>query len=801
LSIAEKNGRVLLCCHAGCSVEEIITKLGLKMRDLFPAAKKTERWKQRATYIYRNESGTPLHRTVRLERRKGAEREKKFPQEHYENGKWIPGLGEVRLVPYRLKKVLAAKRLYIVEGEKDVKTLEKFGLVATTNPMGAGNWRPEYTPHFKDKSVVIFPDNDATGKEHAANVAAALLQVAKSVRVLELPDLPEKGDITDWVNAGGTRKKLKSLVDAAKRLDKKRLAKLKKGWSLSKKQKTTHVPFRVDEKGVFFQNDNGEAEKLAARVDVVAQTRDIDGNNWGRLLEWQDNEKREHKWAMPMDTLATDAGAVRSRLHSEGLPFLSMNRFHRERFNEYLQTAPADRYVTCVNRIGWHDRIYALPDKIFGPRNAESTIYQSKHDTAHHWTVRGTHKDWVENIGRLCIGNSRLILAVSCAFAGPLLHLLSAESGGFHLYGITSTGKTTALLVGGSVCGGGGQAGFVQTWRTTVNGLEAIAEAHNDATLFLDEISQVDPRQAGETAYMLGNGQGKARMTKETTGVRRQLIWTLSYISAGESTLAEHAASAGKQTRGGAEMRLLNIEADAGRKMGLFEHLHGAASPATFSMQLQQGAKRYYGTPFRKFLFRLTRRRKSSKLFIKKFRKLFLKSVLPDDPTGEVSRAADRFALIGAAGELATEWGLTGWGEGEAKKAAKRLFREWCDSRETSGSSDMHQAVEQVKAFLQTHKQSRFEEIGSYTSDKLMIREQAGFIRCIQDDYEYLIYPEVFRKEVCKDFPYQQVQKELFARKYLKCNPPDYTIKVRLPKQGIAQRLYCVRDALLEGND
>lgn len=78
----------------------------------------------------------------------------------------------------------------------------------------------------------------------------------------------------------------------------------------------------------------------------------------------------------------------------------------------------------------------------------------------------------------------------------------------------SSTGKSAALLVGGSVAGGGGRNGFVQSWRATANWLEAIAELHNDLTLFLDELAQIDPTEAAGTAYLLGNGSGKARMSR-----------------------------------------------------------------------------------------------------------------------------------------------------------------------------------------------------------------------------------------------------------------------------------------------
>ena len=112
----------------------------------------------------------------------------------------------------------------------------------------------------------------------------------------------------------------------------------------------------MSDQGVFFLKDegNGERARLSERVDVVAKTRDEAGENWGRLLRWRDDEGHLHHWAMPMEALASDAGTVRARLLSEGLPFITTNARYRERFLEYLQTAPMQRRVRCVPRVGWH---------------------------------------------------------------------------------------------------------------------------------------------------------------------------------------------------------------------------------------------------------------------------------------------------------------------------------------------------------------------------------------------------------------------------------------------------------------
>jgi len=236
-----------------------------------------------------------------------------------------------------------------------------------------------------------------------------------------------------------------------------------------------------------------------------------------------------------MSLLAGDGNEYRARLLDGGL-FIAPGRKARELLTVYLQSTQPQMRALCVARIGWHSENFVLPGATIGPENAETVLFQTPSDADHFLSVSGTVGDWRENVGRFCSGNSRLILAASCGFAGPFLSLVGGESGGIHFVGATSTGKSTALVVGGSVLGGGGRNGFVQSWRTTANGLEAIAELHNDLTLFLDELAQMDPRDAGEAAYLLGNGTGKTRMSRNI-GARKKLSWSLLYVSAGEVTL------------------------------------------------------------------------------------------------------------------------------------------------------------------------------------------------------------------------------------------------------------------------
>jgi 5S rRNA maturation endonuclease (ribonuclease M5) len=127
-----------------------------------------------------------------------------------------------QLVLYRLPELLAADpavQVHLGEGEKDVDRLRALGLTATCNPMGAGTWRPEYNSNLQGRAVVILPDHDDPGRAHAQKVARSLHGIAASIKIVELPKLPEKGDISDWLDAGGTVEQLQALVEAASEFD------------------------------------------------------------------------------------------------------------------------------------------------------------------------------------------------------------------------------------------------------------------------------------------------------------------------------------------------------------------------------------------------------------------------------------------------------------------------------------------------------------------------------------------------------------------------------------------------------
>lgn len=163
------------------------------------------------TYDYRSAADDVLYQVVRTAG-KGF-----FQRRPNGKGGWINGLGKVNPVLYQLPELLANpdETKFIVEGEKDADRLASLGLLATTNSSGAGKWRREFAGTFRGQRVVVLIDNDQAGRDHANDVASSLVGIAASIKFLDLPDLPLKGDVSDWLNAGGTREMLLQLADEA----------------------------------------------------------------------------------------------------------------------------------------------------------------------------------------------------------------------------------------------------------------------------------------------------------------------------------------------------------------------------------------------------------------------------------------------------------------------------------------------------------------------------------------------------------------------------------------------------------
>lgn len=222
LSIDTDGDELLLYCHAGCQFTDILEALGKKepagqLVTVSNNGRPHGPLRIVDTYNYRDERGRLLFRKHRKEDGAG---QKTFSVEHLNGRGWIGGIGDARRVLFRLPDLVDPDRanepIYFCEGEKNVHSLTEEGLLATTNHDGASaNWRDEDSALFDGRTVYVMADNDEVGRLRANKVAAALKGVAAVVKVIELPGLPEKGDVSDWLEAGHDVGELQALCEAA----------------------------------------------------------------------------------------------------------------------------------------------------------------------------------------------------------------------------------------------------------------------------------------------------------------------------------------------------------------------------------------------------------------------------------------------------------------------------------------------------------------------------------------------------------------------------------------------------------
>lgn len=557
--------------------------------------------------------------------------------------------------------------------------------------------------------------------------------------------------------------------------------------------------FTCDDRGIWWHGVDAKGDPvnpvlIGPPLQVAAELRGTDNRGWGLLLVFRDPDGVEHRWGMPSRMLSGSCEEMRAELLNLGYT-LSTRPTIRNYLTDYIQQVRPTVKARCVERTGWHEKVFVLPERTIGA-SSEAVLFQTESAQTHVYRECGELADWRSNVADLCRGNSRLLFSVSAAFAAMLVHWAGEESGGFHLRGGSSTGKTTALRVAASVYGGNE---YMHRWRATDNALEAVAAGHSDTLLILDELAQVDPRIAGEAAYMLANGEGKARAQR--SGVPRPVLsWRLLFLSAGEVSLSDHMHQAGKRARAGQETRLADIPAEAGAGLGLFENLRGYKDGASFSRSLIEGTRECYGTAAPAFIAAVQKSLQSLPAQLKQQRDTFLRTHLPSETDGQVRRVAARFALVASAGELASQEGITGWEKGEAAAGTLACFRAWLSQRGGIGNLEPQRALSQVRLFLEQHGKSRFERWQDHPHGGAIIHNRAGF-RCNEnpgDDAEvFYILPETFREEVCSGLDSKAVARTLADAGCLKKEGSQYTRHERLPGIGKA-RCYVVTPAIFK---
>lgn len=525
--------------------------------------------------------------------------------------------------------------------------------------------------------------------------------------------------------------------------------------------------FIVSRDGVVFigpPNTNGvepDPRWICSKITVEASTRDESSQSWGRLLQWDDPDNQRHRWAMPMELLQSDGSEMRCELARLGV-MISPDKTSRNLLTSFLHKYPAEPRLRCVDRPGWHNELYVTPTEVIG-QSSETVVFQNAHAIEPAFSSAETVDAWRDSVASLAVGNSRLLFALSAAFAAPLLGLIDEDSGGFNFKGGSSSGKSTILKVAASVWGNPHK--YPKLWRATANGLEGLAALHNDGLLILDELGQINPKEAGDVAYMLANGQGKTRASRNGTA-KPSASWRILFLSAGEVGIATHMATIGKQANVGQEIRLADIPADAGAGMGCFEHIHHHPLPAAFALAIKEAAFKSYGDVGLQWLRYIIQDRANLPETILNAIKDFVSEVVPHGSEGQVTRVARRFGIVAVAGELATHYQLTGWSKGAATQGVKKCFADWLDGFGGTKNREERAILDQVKQFFEAYGSSRFENLATGQDQRIINR--AGFIRKNRNgNLEYLVFPKIFSAELCKGFEQKQVLAVLKDLKWL----------------------------------
>ena len=506
---------------------------------------------------------------------------------------------------------------------------------------------------------------------------------------------------------------------------------------------------------------------VCSPIEVIAKTRDTSSGTWGRLLQWHDDDNILHQWSMPLSLLQGDAREYRRELASQGLN-ITTNPKQRSYLDTYIQNYPIHKRALCVDKLGWHDKQYILPDRAIGSDGKQLIVYQSANSINSTLAQQGTLAQWRNELCKPLAEQSRFVFSIACAFAGQLLELLEYDGGGFHLLGSSSMGKSLSLKTAASVWGK--PDSYTKTWRSTDNALEGTASEYNDSFLPLDEVSECDPKIIGKSSYMLANGQGKGRST--TTGHNRiAKTWRIIFLSNGEESLQNLMAQAGQKTNAGIEVRIAHIDADAGKGLKTFDSLVLAKTGAAQADKIKELSYSYYGSAGIAWLEHITNDKAATTATARALVSDFMSQY--SDLAPQAHRVAKRFAIVAAAGEMATSADITGWQAGQATTAVRVCLDNWLDNYGRDGEHEQRQIIKHIQAFIEQHGSSRFEPRHSHTCADFEPKtsNRVGYRNIKTGDYYFMI--NTFDTQVCQPFSSKAVLQVLDDANLLLRNQGD----------------------------
>ncbi|HHE3463624.1 TPA: DUF927 domain-containing protein [Pasteurella multocida] len=435
-------------------------------------------------------------------------------------------------------------------------------------------------------------------------------------------------------------------------------------------------------------------------------------------------------------------------------------------------------------RTGWQSGAYIFPNgEVIGkPKTPVFFVGQSANNKG--YGVSGSIESWQQEIANNVAGNPFMMLGVAVALSAPIIHLINAESFGVHIFGGSSTGKTTIANIASSIYGHPDEIRL--SWLTTPLGISNEAQARNDGFMPLDEIGQSTNRKhVGDIAYSLFNGVGKIQGAKE--GGNRDLArWRTVAFSTGEIDLETYLTNVGIKTNVGQLVRLLNIPLQ--RATQFHHHKDGKAH----ADHLNQASKLHYGVVGREWIKHLIDLHHNNA--IEPLYRAILENrlnTLPNDCHSQVKCVMSRFSILEMTLKLSLDF--TKWDVVECENAITKAFNEWVNIFGYHSREEL-QVIEQVNGWLLANAEGRFIR---YPIDPTQreVNNIAGF-RVIpdskSDEQEYFyLYPMAF-DEAIKGHPKKQACQILAEKGMLKRGKEKgYGFTIKLPRQIKSDRTRC----------
>lgn len=668
---------------------------------------------------------------------------------------------------YIIGELDGSRHLCVAEGFATAASIHQATIMPVAVAYDAGNI-PDVAQHFGEKQIIVCADNDAAGLAAAEKVKGAIVAVP-DVDGMDFNDLADPDKVKSIISAAirkhasrdpfpeiGDMPCFVVLDDFA---DYHPYGEIGEDGFWVKDHRITktarpgtyycHIP-----KG---QNPLPVMQYICGPIHVDAITADPEENNSGRLLRFMTINGKWRSWSMAADTYLSATGDVLCQT-LKGMNVDVATQAHPLVSRYIQQEHPAKRLIAAP-MTGWYGKAYATDGGIYGP-DAEKTVLQTHGGAAKpRFSQSGTLADWRDTVAAMAAGNPLLVLAISAAFAGAVLKRVGATGGGIHFFGNSSTGKTKLLSAACSVWGGDQ---FRRSWRMTQNGLETACTESNDCLLAMDEISEHDKWDLRGSIYMIGNGEGKIRMTKDGRPLP-QRTWRTMVLSSGERSSTTMSAN---DKHAGQMIRLIDLWVD--RSHGAFDNLQRWDSGAAFADEIGRASSRYYGTAGPAFVEQFVNDPVDCVAWLDQIN-------IGDTSTGQSGRISKTLKIIAMAGELAAKYGAVPWEDGEATAAATEALAVWLDYNDTSDEVDMpvssieeSELIKQVEMYIRQHEESRFTKRFSGPGELFAsVQNHAGWYD-IEDDGSKTYYLNSFGfAEAIEGFDRKPAIKQLVSRKIL----------------------------------